>query len=80
MWDLGAQHCCQVVVGHQGEVWALAVSPDGTRLATGSTDAEVRMYAVEEEGGGWGEAEDAGPAPKRARVVERGEKAEGDEG
>jgi U3 small nucleolar RNA-associated protein 12 len=51
VWDLDTQHCCQTVVGHRGEVWAMDVDPSGTRLATGATDAEVRLYKVDADAG-----------------------------
>ena len=51
VWDLDTQSCVQTVVGHRGEVWALDVDPGETRLATGSADAELRVYAI---GGGEG--------------------------
>ena len=50
VWDLDTQHCCQTVVGHRGEVWTLDVDPSGTRLATGSSDAELRLYRINADG------------------------------
>jgi hypothetical protein len=44
--------------GHQAPVWALAISPDGRWLATGSEDQTVRLWALK--------AEDPG---KSARVL-----------
>lgn len=49
VWDLDTQHCCQTVVGHRGEVWSLDVDPSETRLATGSSDAELRVYQINAE-------------------------------
>ncbi len=46
MWDLDTQHCCQTLGGHKAEVWALDVNPAGTRLATGATDNEIRVFAI----------------------------------
>lgn len=49
VWDLDTQHCCQTIAGRGGEVWALDVDPSKTRLAVGSADAELRVYAVDAE-------------------------------
>ena len=46
VWDLDTQHCCQTVAGRGGEVWALDTDAGKTRLAVGSADAELRVYAV----------------------------------
>ncbi|GFH21363.1 uncharacterized protein HaLaN_18652, partial [Haematococcus lacustris] len=46
VWDLGAQTCCQTVTGFKAEVWALDVDPSQRRLVAGSTDHELRVYAV----------------------------------
>ncbi|KAL4429403.1 hypothetical protein ABPG77_005177 [Micractinium sp. CCAP 211/92] len=46
VWDLDTQHCCQTVVGHRGEVWSLDVDPSETRLATGCSDNELRVFAI----------------------------------
>lgn len=52
VWDLDTQHCSQTVVGCQGEVWSLAVSPDEQRLMTASADAELRMYRLDAQAAG----------------------------
>ena len=39
VWDLEAQHCCQTLAGHKGEVWSLDVDPAETRLVTGASPA-----------------------------------------
>jgi WD domain, G-beta repeat len=48
IWDLDTQHCVQTVVGHRSEVWSLDVSPDGTRLVTTASDAQLRMWSIEQ--------------------------------
>jgi hypothetical protein len=34
------------VASHRGEVWGLDVDPAQQRLATGSADAELRLYSI----------------------------------
>lgn len=34
------------LIGHHGSVWALARSPDGAEIASGSTDGEVRLWGA----------------------------------
>lgn len=46
VWDLDTQHCSQTVVGFRGEVWSLDIDPSETRVATASSDAEIRVFAV----------------------------------
>lgn len=46
VWDLDSQHCCQTLGGHKAEVWSLDVSPSGSRVVTGASDNEIRVFAV----------------------------------
>jgi U3 small nucleolar RNA-associated protein 12 len=46
VWELKTQHCVQTIVGHRAEVWSLAISPCRTRLATGTNDANLRVWAL----------------------------------
>src|SRR6185503_443882 len=34
------------ISGHRNEIWSLALSPDGTTLASGSKDGEIRLWNV----------------------------------
>lgn len=48
VWDTGSQACVQVVVGHRGAVWRMAVTASPrARLATLSVDADVRIFEVD---------------------------------
>ena len=37
------------LTGHQGSIYAVAVHPDGTRVATGGFDGTVRLYDVKQQ-------------------------------
>lgn len=39
--------CVQTLTGHQGEITALALSPDGELIASGSTDKTIRLWSLE---------------------------------
>jgi Tol biopolymer transport system component len=47
LWDVATGECRAVLDRHWDEVMAVAFSPDGTRLATGSRDTTVRIWDVE---------------------------------
>lgn len=38
--------CVQTLTGHQGEITALALSPDGKLIASGSTDKTIRLWSL----------------------------------
>lgn len=44
IFDADTQYCMQTIVGHRGEVWAMALDPTNSLLITGSIDAEIRGY------------------------------------
>lgn len=46
IWDRAAETCTARLTGHTGTVWTLAVSPDGTCLATAGGDGSVRIWSV----------------------------------
>lgn len=46
VWELESQHCCQSITGIGGEVWSLDTDPTGRRLAIGSSDVELRIFAI----------------------------------
>lgn len=54
VWDLDGQCCTQTIANHRGEVWAAACARVGAidekdrwRLITGSTDGQVRVWALQ---------------------------------
>lgn len=46
-WDLQTQHCFCTLPGHSSGTWSFVVLKDGTRLVTGSTSPELRVYSIE---------------------------------
>jgi WD40 repeat protein len=44
LWDLPRRRRLRVFAGHKGPVRAVALSPDGTMAATGSTDRTARLW------------------------------------
>lgn len=42
--DLEAGTAVHTLTGHHGEVWAVAVTPDGHRAVTGGSDGTVRVW------------------------------------
>jgi len=46
LWDLGTGKVTGRFVGHQDRVTALALTPDGKTLASGSWDRTVRLWSM----------------------------------
>ena len=46
LWDVRSGQCVAILEGHMLHVWALAFSPDGHTLASGSRDQIVRLWDV----------------------------------
>jgi WD40 repeat protein len=44
LWDATTQREVNTVQAHGGEVWCVALSRDGRRLATGSSDGTVKLW------------------------------------
>jgi WD40 repeat protein len=47
VWDAGTGKLVRTLRGHTGDVMALAFSPDGRRLASGSYDQTIKLWDVE---------------------------------
>ena len=48
LWDLTTQHCVETLVAHRSEVWSLDVNDTDQWLVTGSSDAELRLWRIDE--------------------------------
>jgi WD40 repeat protein len=46
IWDAHDGHCLDTLDGAGGELWELAASPDGTRLAAVASDGKLHLYAI----------------------------------
>lgn len=47
VWDLSTQHCIETVVAHRAEVWSLDLNSDQSLLFTGSSEGELKAWAVD---------------------------------
>ena len=47
IWDPRSGELIHEMVGHEGTIWALAISHNGARAATGSEDNTTRIWSIE---------------------------------
>lgn len=47
VWDVAGGKLLHTWEGHHGDIWTIAFSPDGTKLATGGTDGAVKIWEPE---------------------------------
>ncbi len=52
VWDVDAGHCLQTVVGHRSEVRSLDIDSEGSRVVTGSSDGELRVWSISKDATG----------------------------
>uniref|UniRef100_A0A6G1SP55 WD repeat-containing protein 3 n=1 Tax=Aceria tosichella TaxID=561515 RepID=A0A6G1SP55_9ACAR len=45
-WDLQLQHCFCTLPGHSSGVWSFVLLKNGTRLITGSSGPELKVYSI----------------------------------
>lgn len=46
-WDIQTQHCFCTLPGHSSGTWSFVLLKDGSRLVTGSSSPELRVYSIE---------------------------------
>ena len=44
LWDAATGKCLGSLLGHTDKIWGVSVSPDGTTLATASSDGTVKLW------------------------------------
>ena len=47
IWDAATGEQRATLTGHRGQVWTVAIAPDGTWLATGSQDKTARIWNID---------------------------------
>ena len=47
VWDLATGKLLQTLTGHLGEVRAVAFSPDGSLIASGGDDLEIKLWQLQ---------------------------------
>ena len=45
-WDLNTQHCFKTLADHRSEVWSFVVLKNDTRLITGGSDSELKVWKI----------------------------------
>ncbi|KAG7168984.1 WD repeat-containing protein 3-like [Homarus americanus] len=45
-WDVDVNHCFRTLTGHRAEVWDFVLLKNDTRLVSGSSDAELRVWSL----------------------------------
>jgi WD40 repeat protein len=50
-WDRNTGTCFQILRGHSGRIWSMAMTTDGQKIVTGSQDKLIKIWGSVEGSG-----------------------------
>ena len=76
VWDIATGKELHKLEGHTAEIFSVAVSPDGRRIATGSRDRTLKIWeaALPQQVVAWHDEENSEAPPSRSLATRANEK------